>query len=170
MMIFDPKTVRRFWAKVAKSEDPEECWIWKAAARKGYGAFKIDGRVFDAHRISWMLAHPGESAPRVVCHNCPNGDNPLCVNPAHLFSGTVADNNRDMVAKGRHWRGPNWQPGYEERLQRQSTEGTTAKLTEEDARVIRGMSEMGYPITELAEMFKVARRTIYDVLNGRTWT
>lgn len=116
------------------------------------------------------MAHPGEDEPEVVCHNCPTGDNPLCVNPAHLFGGTVADNNRDMVAKGRHWHGPNWTPGYDGALQRYSTESTTAKLTEADARVIRGLAEMGYPITDIAAKFGVARRTIYDVLKGRTWT
>lgn len=169
-MIVDPKSRDRFWAKVEKSEDPNGCWIWKAAVRKGYGAFKFGGRVYDAHRFSYMMHHPNESPPEAVCHNCPTGDNPLCVNPNHLFSGTVADNNRDMVKKGRHWHGPNWQPGYEENLQKHSQEGTTAKLSEADARTIRGMADLGYPADELATLFGVARRTIYDILQGRTWT
>jgi hypothetical protein len=34
----------------------------------------------------------------VVCHRC---DNRPCWRPGRLFLGTVADNNRDMFAKGR---------------------------------------------------------------------
>lgn len=40
----------------------------------------------------------------VVCHNCPLGDNKLCVNPDHLWIGTQKENNEDALQKGLNMR------------------------------------------------------------------
>lgn len=91
--------------EVFEANTPERgdgCWEWQGnRCQNGYG--RVDrgkAGVIKAHRLSFKL-HNGY-LPEAVCHRC---DNPPCVNPAHLFAGTYADNVYDMVAKGRQ-RGP----------------------------------------------------------------
>src|SRR5687767_4720826 len=88
----------RFWEKVRKTDG---CWLWTASRNaKGYGQIMYQRRPIHAHRVSWQLANGPIPDGLCVLHRC---DNPQCVNPGHLFLGTIVDNNRDMFAKGRAW-------------------------------------------------------------------
>lgn len=91
----------RFWSKVDTDGD---CWEWQAAKNpKGYGFFGLgrrgDGHAL-AHRVAYELTTGSIPDGLCVLHKC---DNPGCVRPDHLWLGTRADNNRDMIGKGRHW-------------------------------------------------------------------
>ena len=79
-----------------------DCWVWRGdLTGDGYGRFggHRPGISVLAHRLSWEM-HVGPIPPGLdVLQRC---DNPPCVNPAHLFLGTQADNNADRLRKGRY--------------------------------------------------------------------
>lgn len=155
----------RFWAKVERG-DPAACWLWTASLNAtGYGqigsgrgahATRERVRPLLAHRVSWELHH-GEPPPDnlCVCHRC---DNPRCVNPGHLFLGTMGDNMRDKVAKGRARSGA-----------LRGEDHGNAVLTQAQADSIRARIAAGEKKIDLRREFGVSRNTIRRVAGGKTY-
>lgn len=145
--------VARFWNGIDKSG---ECWLWTGCIKQdGYGQFYLDNKLkprqVTAHRFSWIVANGSVPEGRLVCHTC---DTRLCVNPAHLFLGSVADNNRDAVAKRRHAFG---------------SRNGGAKLSESDAVAIRSAFAAGEIQAGIAGRFGVSRHAVQRVCIGETW-
>jgi hypothetical protein len=102
---------------------------------------------------------------RQFSHSC---DNSLCINPAHLFAGTHADNMADVVRKGRQARGPSHKgPTMEQRLR--GAAHYASKVNEEDVREIRRLRAMGYTLTQLAQRFPLHPMTIGEIARKETW-
>lgn len=76
------------------------CWLWFGATdSRGYGQMRIAKRARHATHVSLELVGRTVPTGMQACHHC---DTPECVNPEHLFIGTMKDNVADMMAKGRH--------------------------------------------------------------------
>jgi hypothetical protein len=87
----------RFWARVVKfDDDPERCWGWNGASRKGtsYGTISKEGKTQPAYRISFEIHYHKIPSYQWVLHTC---DNVVCTNPKHLYLG-----DRDEWAKKWH--------------------------------------------------------------------
>ncbi len=103
----------RFWAKVLvvmrtdepMLQDERACWPWQGAKCGGrpgggspYGTVWIGperSTQKKAHVVSFFLQH-GYWPTQDVCHKC---DNPLCVNPHHLFEASHQANMLDYIRK-----------------------------------------------------------------------
>jgi hypothetical protein len=93
------KNRQRFLSKF-KQGTPDECWEWIGSTDiENYGIVKWNKKRFRAHRISYELFKGEIPKGLCVCHSC---DNPKCVNPNHLWVGTIKENNTDRTQKGRN--------------------------------------------------------------------
>lgn len=79
------------------------CLNWTGALNdRGYPTIRGGRDKVYVHRLVWWINRGPIPTGLFVCHHC---DNPKCVEIAHLFTGTHAENMRDMVMKGR-WSRP----------------------------------------------------------------
>ena len=141
--------------------DENGCWNWRFRMARckepRAGTFSLNGHVMIAYRASYII-HVGPIPEGVlICHSCDNG---LCVNPEHLWIGTVGDNNRDAIAKGRRLN----------TLQKGESH-TFSKLTQEKVRYFRAeMKDAKWgTLSRLSRELDVDKSTLQDVLRGRTW-
>jgi hypothetical protein len=149
-MKINPPLEERFWNKVIKTDG---CWGWLGHHNQnGYGTFKHTNESL-AHRAAWVLIKGEIPSGMCVLHRC---DNPGCVNPDHLFLGTMSDNSQDMMNKGRH-------PKFG------GEQNNKAKLKESDVADIRNELKTGIRPCVLARRYQMTGWAISCIKHGYTW-
>lgn len=145
----------RFWEKVDKSGD---CWPWTGSHDpRGYGHFQpVDGKSVGAHRFAYILTFGPIPPGLFVCHHC---DNPICVNPVHLFLGSPKDNTQDSLRKGRL--SPHTPGTF------RGAASAKAKLTE--AQVLEILRRGSEPLKVLAREFGVTACNIWAIRHRKSW-
>jgi hypothetical protein len=144
----------RFWLRVEK-RGADECWLFTGKLTAG-GYGKIgDGscRHITAHRASYQVNVGPIPEGMFVLHRC---DVRRCVNPAHLYLGTHADNMRDMTERGRK---------YITHGERSSS----AKLNEEQVKAMRARCAAGEEQKALASEYGVSRALVCLIVNRKVW-
>jgi hypothetical protein len=139
------------WERLFDYIEPQlnGCWLWRGCKDKdGYGGIFVDNERWLAHRFVYFFVNNRNDTPLCVCHAC---DVPSCVNPDHLFLGTIDDNNKDRALKGRSCKGE---------------KHDKAKLSRADVERIRMTTESGRSI---ARDLGVDKATVYKVRRGHTW-
>jgi len=96
-------TVQERVARRLPATFTDECFEWPGGRNEvSYGIIRTGGRDDPDVRVTKvvfeMFHGPIPEGHRLVMHTC---DNPPCVNPNHLVSGTDGDNMRDKTLKGR---------------------------------------------------------------------
>lgn len=137
------------------------CWVWTGRTdANGYGRVGTKSEL--AHRIAYRTAFGDFDSHLFVCHTC---DNPPCVNPAHLFLGDAAANNRDRHSKGRSKNLFASNDKHPARI-RQGEQHWCARLSVEDVRCIRRLRKSGQLQAEIATQFGVHPSTISRIARG----
>lgn len=130
-----------------------KCWIWTGLTVKPKNtiraAFYYNGKKITAARWSYSNFVGKIKKGMFICHKC---DNPMCVNPDHLFQGSHIDNMKDLYFKGLHKKGENH---------------GMAKLTKE--KVLK-IIESKLTNKKCAEFFDVPISTVFNIRNGYTWS
>jgi len=112
------------------------CWEWaRARQSRGYGLVRYNGKQRPSHRVSYELWNGPIPDGHYVLHHC---DNPTCIKPDHLFTGTQSDNLSDCSIKGRN----------------------SKKLTIQQVEQIRNSTEV---MQRMAERLGVSYTTIWNV-------
>lgn len=137
----------------AKLKSASSCWEWQLAyqgSRHKYGVLSYKGKRRKVTRLILYFTQGFDLDGNLLAlHHC---DNPICVNPDHLYAGTYSDNVRDAKLRGRE--------SYGERHK-------TAKLTDAQVKRLREDAKNGLSSYQLGRKYKIHNAYAWRLVTGK---
>lgn len=132
---------------------PCGCWYWLGNLNENLRAkITIEGKSKQVSRVIYELVKGKIPDGLFALHTC---DNPMCVNPDHLFLGTKKENSIDMVKKGR-CRAP------------MGSKSGMSKLTDEQVLEIRSLKGK-MTLKQIGKRFGITAANACSITRGDTW-
>lgn len=145
---------------IVKVQLAKPCKLWTGFRNpKGYGRTKHKDKNVLVHRMAYCEHHGlkiEDIDGIVIRHKC---DNPACIEPTHLQPGTVADNNRDKILRGRAVNPPKVR----------GEAHSQARLSENQVREVKRLLALGLKSTKISEYLGVSRGCIRGIQTGANW-
>lgn len=128
------------------------CWLYTGGiSSSGYGIVSVRNKSVHTHRLAYQLRCGSIPEGMCVLHRC---DVRRCINPEHLFLGSLADNNRDCMRKGRT-------------ADRRGEKNTQVKYPDaEIARLLEMHATGKYSQRQLAGIFHMSQQHISGIVRG----
>jgi hypothetical protein len=150
-------------AKYSSRNESSGCLEWHGYKDVyGYGVLLVSNNGIKknkkAHRLSYEQTYGEIEVGKLVCHKC---DVRNCIEPTHLFIGTPAENNKDMMSKGRYKSGG--KPHYGEN-------NPKAKLTRIQVDSIKVLFKYGITQKQIANSLSMHKSTIQRIASGKNWS
>jgi hypothetical protein len=173
-----PTFLERIWDNIAVCEHGEDCiyccWPWKNSRQRiGYGSFTFRNalgtqRHTNVTRVVYELFHTIPIPEGLnALHYC---DFPPCCNPAHLWLGTIAQNNQDAAKKGRTSQGINHHKNLHPENVLRGEKHKMAKRSDSDVLTIRALHAKGITGVALSKQFDLTQTQISRIVRRKSRT
>lgn len=89
--------IKRYEENVIRNE--VGCWGYKRPVmKKGYIEIRAGGKRKLGHRLAWEMANGKITSGKFILHHC---DTPICTKISHLYEGSIKQNTKDCIDRGR---------------------------------------------------------------------
>lgn len=126
-----------------------ECWFFKNSTSGIYSKIWWNKKWYSAHRCSYeVFVGPIKDGMHVL-HKC---DQPKCINPEHLFLGTIQDNAKDRQQKSRNVKGEKCH---------------LSKFTDKQIKEMRLLKQEGFTYVRLSRIFNCTMSHLLYVIKQK---